>query len=39
VTAFGLDRGHAPDRGEIVFDATLPAFGETAIAGEAIVLR
>ena len=38
VTAFGLDRGHEPDRGEIVFSARLPALGETAIAGEAVVV-
>ena len=38
VTGFGLDRGHEPDRGEIVFSARLPALGETAIAGEAVIL-
>ena len=38
VTAFGLDRGHEPDGGEIVFSARLPALGETAIAGEAVVV-
>jgi hypothetical protein len=39
VTAFGLDRGHEPDRGEIVFSATLPAFGETPVADQPVVLR
>ena len=38
VTAFGLDRRHEPDRGEIVSSARLPALGETAIAGEAVVV-
>ena len=38
VTGFGLDRGHEPDRGEIVCRARLPALGETAIAGEAVVV-
>jgi hypothetical protein len=35
----GLYGDHEPDRGEIVFGSTFPAFGETAVAGEAIVLR
>ena len=38
VTAFGLDRRHEPDRGEIVSSARLPALGETAIAGEAVIV-
>ena len=39
VTAFGLDRRHEPDRGEIVVCARLPTFCKTAIAGESVVLR
>ena len=39
MTAFGLNSGHNPDRGEIVFSATLPAFGETPIADQPVVLR
>ena len=39
VTALGLDVGHEPDRGKIVLGATPPAFGETAVADEPVVLR
>ena len=39
MTAFGLDRGHESDRGEIVLCARFPTLGKTAIAGEPVVLR
>ena len=39
MTAFGLDRGHESDRGEIVFCARFPTLGKTALAGEPVVLR
>ena len=39
VATFGFYGRHEPDRGEIVFGAALPAFGETAIADEPVVLR
>jgi hypothetical protein len=38
VTRFGLDRGHEPDRGEIIFGARLPALGERAVSHEAVVV-
>ena len=39
MAGFRLDRGHEPDRGEIVFGARFPTLGETALVGEAVVLR
>ena len=39
MTAFRLDRRHESDRGEIVLCATLPAFGETPIADQPVILR
>ena len=38
VTAFGLDRGHEPDRSEIVFRARLPARGEWTVSYETVVV-
>jgi hypothetical protein len=39
VTAFGLDGGREPDRGEIVVCARFPTLGKTAIAGEPVIVR